>query len=193
MKRSRQPLSPKVLSELPQRLYDAAEAFYFGGILCSLPFDAEHVDSENHRHAPWAANAAISGANRTNNLGAPPIVNFGFAIELYIKLLHFLANGRLVLGHDLRVLFLDMESVAPNVAAAVINRHFYCGGDRGEFLEDISDVANVFEEWRYAYEKSLLCASADSLLTLANAFRNTVRELHPTLNSAFRLRAEVVT
>jgi len=186
MKKPRQPLSTTILAELPQRLYGAAEAFYYGGILCSLKFDAENVDSGTYRHAELAARAAISGENRAADLGAPPIVNFGFAIELYIKLLRYMADKQTISGHNLCSLFLELERVASDVAETVINNHFYWSGDRNEFIEDISGVANVFEEWRYAYEKSLLCTSADSLLTLANAFRRTVRELHPGLDSPFR-------
>ena len=36
-------LSESVISEIPQRLYASAEAFYFSGVLCSLKFDAEKI------------------------------------------------------------------------------------------------------------------------------------------------------
>lgn len=66
-------------------------------MLTSLPFDAANVDAGDYRNAGWAAEAAIAGENRRNHLGAPPIVSFGFAIELYLKLL----INRPVKGHDL--------------------------------------------------------------------------------------------
>jgi HEPN domain-containing protein len=182
----KRPLSPTILAELPQRLLDAAEAFYYAAILCSLAFDAENIDRGAYQHLRSAAQAAITGPNRINDFGAPPVVNFGFAIELYIKLLRFLADGRTMSGHNLQTLFLELEKVAPDVAATAIRNHFYWSGDRDEFMADIAGGATVFERWRYAHEESFLCTSVDSLLTLVNAFRLTVAEIHPTLRSAFR-------
>ncbi len=78
-----------------------------------------------------------------------------------------------------------MEKAAPAVAVLVINKHHYARGDRGEFLDYLKGEARVFEEWRYAYEKEFLCSSADTLFTLANAFRNAIKDLHPDMASAF--------
>jgi hypothetical protein len=61
--------------ELPQRLFNAAEAFYYAAILCSLAFDAENIDSGAYRHASSAAQAALTGSTKINDLGAPPVVN----------------------------------------------------------------------------------------------------------------------
>jgi hypothetical protein len=68
-------------------------------------------------------------------------------------------------GHNLQVLVLELETIAPDVAATVIRNHFYWSGDRDEFIDDIADVATVFERWRYAHEESFLCTPVDSLLT----------------------------
>jgi hypothetical protein len=70
-----------------RRLYDSAEAFYYAGILASPFFDAANVEAGAYTGSASAAEAARHGGNRRNWLGAPPIVNFGLAIELYIKLL----------------------------------------------------------------------------------------------------------
>jgi hypothetical protein len=167
-----------------QRLYDAAEAFYFAGILTSLPFNAAS-NSEQHCDVSSAADAAINGENRLNQLGAPPIVNFGFSIELYIKLLRYLTDALRAHGHDLRGLFLELEKAAPSVASLVIEKHHYARGDRCEFLDYLRVEARVFEQWRYAYEQESLCSSADALFMLANAFRNAIRDLYPDMVSAF--------
>jgi len=39
MAKSKQPLSPTILAELPLRLFNAAEAFYYAAILSSLAFE----------------------------------------------------------------------------------------------------------------------------------------------------------
>jgi hypothetical protein len=76
------PPGMSVKTEFRQRLYNAADAFYYAGILTSLPFDAVKLDAGQFRHTQWAADEAIAGDNRRNHLVAPPIVNFGFALEL---------------------------------------------------------------------------------------------------------------
>ena len=80
--------------------------------------------------------------------------------------------------------FLKLDEVAPQVGADVIRNHPPSRGCREEFLEFIKNEASVFEEWRYAYEKEFLVSSPDILLMLADAFRKTVRKLHPDLRSA---------
>ena len=170
-------------AEYRKRLYDAAEAFYFTGILTSLPFNAG-ADVRQHDLSN-TANAMVSEMPRRNQLGAPPIVNFGFSIELYIKLLHHLADEKRVQGHKLHELFLRLEKAAPAVASLVMCKHHYSRGDRDEFLDYIRAEARVFADWRYAYEKEILCSSSDTLFVLANAFRGAIRDLHPDLSSAF--------
>ena len=173
-------------TKLQKRLYNAAEEFYYAGVLTSLPFDAANVDAGAYRHTVWAAEAAACGQNKCNSLVAPPIINFGFSIELYIKLLRNLADGNLMHGHNLHELFLKLDEAAPQVGAAAIRNHYSSRGCREEFIEFIKNEASVFEEWRYAYEKEFLCSSPDILFVLADAFRKTVWELHPDLRSAFR-------
>jgi hypothetical protein len=177
-------------TDLQQRLYDAAEAFYYAGILTSLPFDAMNVEAGAFRNAGQAAEAAAFGKERRNQLGAPVIVNFGFAIELYIKLLRSLADGKLIRGHNLHDLFLELETVAPQVGTVVINNHISSGRCRDDFLEYIKNEASVFDDWRYAYEKDFLVSSPDTLMSLVNAFRKTIRDLHPILRSAFQYKGK---
>jgi hypothetical protein len=115
-----------------QRLYNAAEAFYFAGILTSSRFDASRVDMIKHREANAAAEAVRSEAK--NDLGAPPIVNFAFSVELYLKLLIGLAGRSAGKDHKLYELFLVLDKVSPSISSAVIDDHFYARGDRKWFL-----------------------------------------------------------
>jgi hypothetical protein len=59
----------------------------------------------------------------------------------------------------------------------------YSRGNRDEFVADLREVKSVFVDWRYAYEHELLCSSPDSLMVLANAFRDTIEHHHPDLHS----------
>ena len=97
-------LSPAVIPSLPQRLHDAAAAFYCAGILTSAPFDLESINKYHGRSDTdltipiIAAEEALAGPNRVNHIHIPPVVNFAFSIEPYIKLLIFLANRKLLKG-----------------------------------------------------------------------------------------------
>jgi hypothetical protein len=115
-------------TERQHRLYDAAEAFYYAGIITSVPFDAANVHGKPHGTAEDAGNAALGGSNRLNRLGAPPIVNLGFSIELYIKLLISLSGTNPPKGHELDKLFSRLNQVSPQASSAVIKNHYYCRG-----------------------------------------------------------------
>ncbi len=179
-------------TDFQQRLYNAADAFYYAGILTALPFDALNVDCGDFRNAAWAAEAAAYGRNRRNTLGAPPIVNFGFSIELYIKLLWNLSTNNNIRGHKILELFTELETL-PNIGALVIKNSSYARGCRDDFLGMITAESSVFEDWRYAHEKEFLCSSPDTLLMIAVSFRKTVWELYPDLNSAFRFPRDDLT
>jgi hypothetical protein len=171
-----------------QRLHDGAEAFYYAGILTSLHFDAASVDAGDFRDVQAAARDAAYGPenDRKNNLGAPPIVNFAFAVELYIKLLRHLADAVSMRGHRLYDLFLKLDKAAGKASASVINNHAHSRGCREEFMNNLKDLDKAFEDWRYAHDKAFLCSSPDALLVLASSFRKALRELHPGLRSSFQ-------
>ncbi|MBV8068404.1 MAG: hypothetical protein JO270_00765 [Acidobacteriaceae bacterium] len=178
-------VSEAVNDEYAQRLYNAAEAFYFAGVLTTLPFDAANAAQGGYELAR-TADAAIGGPQRHNQLGAPPIANFGFSIELYIKLLLHLTGLSRVRGHDLHALFVKLKERAPDIASRVMEKHHYARGDCCEFLSYLKDEARAFEKWRYAHEEEFLCSSPETLFTLANAFRDAISELYPDLTSVFR-------
>lgn len=179
--------SPKVIDI--QRLYDTAEAFFFAGILSHAEFDAGAVYTYlnppglNFPHADDAAIIALNG-KKTHAVGAPRMVNFAFSIELYLKLLLFLANKELSNEHNLLKLFKRLVEVAPNAIDKIVE-HYPRSENRDEFIVHISEVKSVFIDWRYVYEKDFLCGSTDKLLEIAEALRRTMQEVHPTLRSAY--------
>jgi predicted nucleotidyltransferase len=177
-------LPPAVTAEIPKRLHNAAEAFYFAGILSGAPFYGGGSAPNQH----YTISCALEGIIKTryNQLDAPPLVNFAFSIELYIKLLRFLADGRLMEGHNLHDLFLKMEKAATAVATSAIRHHRYARGNREEFIEYLVETKSAFEDWRYAYEKELLVAVPDNFRALADAFRAAIGELHPDRFSVFQ-------
>ena len=183
------PLPSGVTAEIPKRLHNAAEAFYFVAILASAPFYAAGAVPNRHYTVARALEGILSG-RRGNQVDAPPLVNFAFAIELYIKLLRFPADGQLIEGHDLHQLFIELDRAAPDVGRSVIRNHRHARGCREEFLAYIDEARSVFEHWRYAHEKTLLIAVPDNLLAVADAFRATMRELHPDKLSVFDLAPE---
>jgi HEPN domain-containing protein len=178
-------LSAQTLAELPQRLKYSAERFYYAAILTCAPFDAANVHRQRPHNADSAAKFALSGPKLSDFVITPPLVLFGFSIELYLKLLICIAQGTTVKVHKLLDLFLRLEEIAPKVAEEVIERHRNSRGDRLDFIEAVTIDSNVFEDWRYSHEKEFLCSSADSLMALADAFRETVNARYPYLKSAF--------
>lgn len=174
-------------TEFQRRLYNAAEAFYYSGIIASVLFDAANVCSQSLTSAAEAGKLALDGRNRINQLGAPPIVNLGFSVELYVKLLISLAGHEPPRGHNLHKLFLKLAEISPVASACVIEHHRYSCGCEREFLEYIEKEAKIFEEWRYAYEREFIFSSKDTIFHLADAFRDTVRKTYPDFRSAFDL------
>jgi hypothetical protein len=102
------PLPYAVTAEIPKRLHNAAEAFYFAGILSSALFYAGGAPPNRHSTIARALEGIRN--NSRNQVDAPPLVNFAFSIELYIKLLRFLADSQLMKGHNLRDLFVALVS-----------------------------------------------------------------------------------
>jgi hypothetical protein len=179
------PISNRILGELPKRLHWNAERYYFAGILLTINFDAANVVAQKPRDPRVAAMAALTGPNKIDTLVGPDIVNFSFSIELYLKLLRFMADGRHVRGHSLEKLFVDLEGVAHDAAIAIVQNHRHARGDRDEFLSNLVDVSDAFAEWRYSHEKEFVVSSPDTLMSIADALRDTVRQCHPGLKSQF--------
>lgn len=184
-KKPKPSLPASVIAEIPQRLHNLAEAFYFAAILSSTPFYGRGAAPNQHNTVDRAREGILSSSNRRNEVDAPPLVNFAFSIELYIKLLRFLADGQLVEGHNLCDLFFELDQAAPDVGDAAIRNHRYARGERDVFLEYLDEAKAVFDQWRYAHERQFLMATPDNLHALADALRATMREFHPDQQSVF--------
>lgn len=178
------PLSAAVVAALPQRLHDAADAFYFAGILSTARFyQRDKVPNQ------CSTVDRVYSSNRKNQDSAPSLVNFAFSIELYIKLLRFLADGCLMKSHDVHALFLKLEKVAPAASTAAIRHHRCARGDRAGFIDDLHSTKSIFVDWRYTHEKEFPTIGLDNVHALADAFRAAIMELHPHRRGSFETAA----
>jgi len=96
----------------------------------------------------------LSKAPRNQFSIAPFVVNAAFGIELYLKTLAHI-HGINLTGHELLKLFDSLPPKAKDSLDAVIP---YCAAQRGMalpviFRDYISELNNIFVEWRYIYEK----------------------------------------
>lgn len=183
-RKPKSPLPAAVAAALPQRLHDAADAFYFAGILSTARF---HARAEVPYH--YSTVDRVYSRNRINQDSAPSLVNFAFSIELYIKLLRFLADGRLMQSHDLYALFLKLESVCPAASTAAIRHYRYARGDRAEFIDDLHATKSIYVDWRYSHESEFPTTGPDNVHALADAFRAALTELHPHRQGSFETAA----
>lgn len=165
-------------TEYQKRLYGNAEQFYYAGILSSMPFNGKAIDIGNYRSVFDAEKDIFTHISKPDSISGPPLVNFAFAIELYIKLAYNMATKQSLKGHNIFFLFQRLDQLSPEFTKTVIDQHIYARGDRSEFIELLQPTEKIFEEWRYAHEKEFLCESPDTLLVIANAFRAAFRELH---------------
>lgn len=152
--------------EMPQRLLDNAVAFYEAGQRAKAEqkiFICEGVDPRS--------------------LGAPQVVCLAFAVELFLKLIGFLEDGKMRGGrggHDLKCL---LESLSAGMQSEIEEKYIY--GSVAKVAEEFADLANAFSDWRYVHEKEFLIASPDTLITLAEILRTVVRDQRPNLVSVF--------
>jgi hypothetical protein len=154
-------MSAALRREMAQRMLDAAAAFYQAGQRCSVPIALSPV--------------------HTVSLGAPPIVCYAFAIELYLKLLILLTTGRQARGHVLLVLYRQLNASTCALCAA----HFIYP-DREDLLrEAIAGISTTFEDWRYAHEKTFLATSFDSFERVGRSLHKAVSVIDPDLVSVF--------
>lgn len=151
----------------PQRLLDNAVAFHEAGTRC-------------YREEP----AKISADGTDVFLGAPSVVCYAFAIELYLKLLSLLTKDSYdKREHRLDLLFAQLD--AP--LQAQIERH-YSGGQPLADLDvrsELHDASKAFVDWRYVHEHEHLEISPETLATIGIALHKTVRDVAPNLVSTF--------
>jgi hypothetical protein len=93
-------------------------------------------------------------------------------------------------GHHLYLLFLALEKAAPNAAASVIDEHRYARGERNDFIETIKQERWCSKTGATLTKRIFWSQRLTQFFFLADAFRDTVREIHPDRRSAFDVRAE---
>ncbi len=127
---------------------------------------------------------------------APSIVNLAFAVELYIKDLHFAHAGLVPRGHNIFRLYRKLPKKIKRQIFfhdSIINRPFATNapiyllkrfsGERRNywgFLHQIKVISDGFEKWRYSYESTTLRYVEGFALVFISAVKS----------AAFRLRTE---
>src|SRR5215216_5946905 len=94
-------------SEMPQRMLNAAVAFYQAGVRCEQPV--------------WIS------PSKVYHLSGPSIACLAFSLELYLKLVILLTQQRQARGHRLLELFDELDQPTREI---VIRSH-KLGGDLG--------------------------------------------------------------
>lgn len=134
-----------------ERQLDTATAFFLAGERCSLEL----------KFNPYGF----------HSVSAPTIVNYAFAVELALKVIHVVALGSSGRGHDLERLF----NLLPEEVREKLPHLSGC----------VADIARYFEDWRYPFEKDLLFGAYD---TPRRAFIECYREIkrqRPNLKSVY--------
>ncbi|MFD0935544.1 hypothetical protein ACFQ12_10175 [Methylobacterium trifolii] len=150
-----------------QRLLDNAVAFHEAGARC------------------YREGALKDSLTRTDLfLGAPSVVCYAFAIELYLKLLALITNGTYdKRQHKLDLLFAQLDPPL----WAMIERH-YSGGWPLRDLDvgsELHDASKAFVEWRYIHEHDSRAISPKTLAAIGSALHKTVKDVAPNLVSVF--------
>lgn len=134
-----------------QRQLDTASAFFLAGERCSLELRF--------------------GGYGFHSVSAPTIVNYAFAVELALKLIHSLAFGESAKGHDLEKLFgLLPEEIRGNLL---------------HLSECVAEIARYFEDWRYPFEKDLLFGDCDNPRRAFIECYREIKRLRPQLESVY--------
>ena len=116
----------------------------------------------------------------------PSIVCLAFAVELYLKDLHFALTGNTPRGHNIHELFeklpqqIRQEIFATkaisenpfmsrgNIFSPKYYSHSYSEYER--FVDQMKEISNGFEKWRYSYECPTLQYESFFALALIEAF-----------------------
>lgn len=117
-------------------------------------------------------NVAISPIVHNSPM-TPGIVCAAFSIELYLKLLHFLASGVAPRGHKLGELF---DSLALKERQRIAEKY-----GSNDVSAHITEVSAAFMDWRYEHEHEALNINPDALMAIATACHLAAREMNPKL------------
>lgn len=138
-------------AEMPQRMLNAAAAFYIAATRC---------------------HGTVRTATTSYATHAPPIVNYAFSIELYLKLLILITTGRMAPPRHKLVNLYDKLS---DETRAIVVASWKFPGDPDHLRNLMKDASDDFVRWRYAHEYDLLIASPDELHDIARADRALAR------------------
>jgi hypothetical protein len=148
-------------AEMPQRMLNAAAAFYIAATRC---------------------HGTVHTATTSYATHAPSIVNFAFSIELYLKLIILVTTGRMAPPrHKLVNLY---DKLSDEARSAVIATWKF-PGDPEHLRNLITDASDDFVQWRYAHEYKFVVASPDELHDIARALHYAVNALKPELISCY--------
>jgi HEPN domain-containing protein len=134
-----------------QRQLDTATAFFLAGERCALEL--------NFR------------AYGFHSISAPTIVNYAFAAELALKLIHSLAVGRPTSVHNLEELYgrlpMDVKTNLPHLS------------------EHGPEIGRYFVDWRYPYEKDFLIGDHENVRRAFIECYREIRRLAPGMSSVY--------
>ena len=120
-------------------------------------------------------------------MASPVVVNLAFAIELYIKDLHYLVSGNVPRGHNIlrlhkklpeevRLQIFNHEAIRLNpfhVRGNIFSPKLYSKSYTPEerFLDQLKAISDGFEKWRYSYESTPLNYDEGFALALIEALK----------------------
>jgi hypothetical protein len=147
-------------TEMPQRMLNAAAAFYIAAARCRGTVHTGTTSYETH---------------------APPIVCYAFSIELYLKLILLITTGKKARGHKLVKVYDKLSDRTRRIV--VTNWKF--PGDPEHLRNLVEEASEIFVQWRYPYEHDFLVASPDELHDIALALHCAVNAIKPELISCY--------
>jgi hypothetical protein len=108
-------------------------------------------------------------------LFVPSLVNYAFSIEVGLKALALQESGNADRGHDLKKL---VDALSPALRDQIVRdaQSRYPGS---RFDSDIELVRDVFEVWRYVYERGIRDTDLGFLQRFAVAVQNSLNALPP--------------
>ena len=150
-------LTQQELQDRPRMILNQANAFYQAGSRCEA----------NIELAPRRATCPSN----------PVIVNYAFALELYLKLILVISEKSFSKIHLLNDLFAEI----PAPAQDILCRKFLGGKQKLEYL--LAEMADYFRfhRYEYEYEHEGYVRNYRNLREVAEALYNTIGELRPDL------------
>jgi hypothetical protein len=137
-------------------------------------------------HARNQSHAFMLAAQRCNEfrslpsgllqfLLVPSLVNYAFSIEVGLKALSMHESGSASWGHDLKTL---VDTLPPALRMQIV-RDTECQYPGSRFDSDIDLVREVFEVWRYIYERGMTDTDLAFLQRFAVAVQKALDAVPP--------------